>query len=205
MVRADVDALDEADLAPAPDDDLAATAADVDQDVYVLLVFASPDEAFLRAVERARLDVERLDNRAGAMQLLEQAVDVIVRRRQHDYFLPHVDPLPHLAGGQDLNVRFVGVERKDVLRFELHRRRQLVLRDQRHAQVLDVQHLARQRDDDAAADETPVAEHLPHQVGDGGVAFSRLSRTSAGMTWRAHATTASVCPTVSTCIILMLS
>ena len=34
------------------------------------------------------------------------------------------------------------------------------MRDQRHAEVLDVQHLARERDDDAPTDETPVAEHL---------------------------------------------
>lgn len=87
-------------------------------------------------------------------------------RRQHDDFLADVDALPDLAGGHQLDARLVRVERENIAGFELHRRRQLVLWNQRHAEILDVQHLARQRGDDPLAGESAVTEHLANQVGD---------------------------------------
>src|SRR5688572_5846593 len=107
-VPADVDGLDHADLPAAADQQAALGGADVDDYARVLGVgFAEPAGG---TPEGARVDVERRDVCAGAVQRIHELIEVLPPRRDEDYLAAAVFILADLAGVDALVVGGIGIE-----------------------------------------------------------------------------------------------
>ena len=171
---ADVDLLQKADVSTLADDHLGAGQADIHQHVHFLLILAAAGEALDAAEEGAGLNVQRGYHDAAGVQLLDEAVDILIARCQDDHFLQDVISLPHLAGRQRVDLCILSVKRKDITGLKAHRRVQLLLGHQRQAQILDVQKLAGQRGDDVAAQEWILPKHLPQHLRQGRHSTCRL-------------------------------
>jgi hypothetical protein len=167
---ADVDGLDEADVVPAADDDLAAACADVDEDVDVVLVLLAADEAFDGSVEGAGLDVEGLEGGTGAVEVLDDGVDVVVAGGHDDDLLAELGALADLAGGEVVDAGVGDVEGEDVAGLELDDGGDLGGGDGGEAEVLGGDEVAGEGGDDAASAERVGAEHLSDEVGGAGEA-----------------------------------
>src|SRR5438874_1343862 len=162
---ADVDGLDKTDVAPPADDDLASPGADVHQHVDVVFIFLAADETFEAAINGAGFDIEGLDDGAGAVEVLDQGIDVVVLGGHQDDFLANLGSLPDFAGGKKVNPGLVGIEGENVAGLEADDRGQFRRGHLREAQVFHVYDLARQRRDDLAAAKGVLAEHLADQLG----------------------------------------